>query len=186
MKKITLLAVLLFSTIATAQMDNSWTFGFGLNTIDNSGDGVEDVLDTSAWNTPIFLNSLNFEKRWNKAVATNFGVTINVLDKENVQNGETIQNSQLYFATDLSAKLFYSAYIFGDDRLDWLDAYSVVGAGATMADETFPTANLGLGFNFWLKENIGLRLQTIGKWKLSDNDLMGNHIQHTAEMIIRF
>jgi hypothetical protein len=51
---------------------------------------------------------------------------------------------------------------------------------------TNQTGNLGLGFNFWFQPNLGLRLQTLGKFGFEENTLLNNHIQHTAELVLKF
>lgn len=192
MKKYLLIGSFLISTLITAQTVNldtdvPWTVGIGVNIVDNDGFRFDKPFDTGNWN---FKNplSVNVERKWRDFFSTNLAITLNKLTKDNKQNNGFITESSNLFAIDLTGRFIFDQYIWDQNpRIDPFEGYVLAGFGYTsvLSTDSF-MFDLGLGFNFWLYEDIGLRIQTMGKFGFNDNQYLKNYIQHTAEFIFRF
>ena len=192
MKKIVVIGFLLISSLMSSQSiylnsDVPWTIGVGVNIVDNDGFQFEKPFNSSSWN---FKNplSLNIERKWRDFFSTNFAITINQLTKDNKQNNFDLNESSNLFAVDLTGRFIFDQYIFEQNpRVDPFELYVLAGFGYTYVFSTDTVMfDVGLGFNFWLYEDIGLRLQTMGKFGFNDYQYLKNYIQHTAEFIFRF
>lgn len=192
MKKYLLIGSFLISTLITAQTVNldtdvPWTVGIGVNIVDNDGFRFDKPFDTGNWN---FKNplSVNVERKWRDFFSTNLAITLNKLTKDNKQNNGFITESSNLFAIDLTGRFIFDQYIWDQNpRIDPFEGYVLAGFGYTsvLSTDSF-MFDLGLGFNFWLYEDIGLRIQTMGKFGFNDYQYLKNYIQHTAEFIFRF
>jgi hypothetical protein len=90
---------------------------------------------------------------------------------------------------DANAKLYFDQFYLPTYEVRWFETYALMGLGFTNV-ESFNTGtfNAGLGVQFWFTEakNIGIRLQTVGKWGFTDWIYLKNYIQNSAEVIYRF
>ena len=192
MKKYLVIGCLLVSSLMSSQSINldtdvPWTLGVGINIVDNDGFQFDDPFDANHWN---FKNplSINIERKWRDYLSTNFAITLNKLTTDNKQNNGYIAESSTLFAVDVTGRFIYDQYVFEqNNRVDPFEAYVAMGFGYTsvLSKESI-MFDVGLGFNFWLFQDIGLRLQTMGKFGFNDYQYLKNYIQHTAEFIIRF
>jgi hypothetical protein len=111
-------------------------------------------------------------------------MVINKLSTNKILNGSTINEDQDYFGLDLNGKFY-----FGKEFIKWsaFDPYLVAGFGLNkLGDNTGQSSNLGLGFNFWFNPNIGVRMQSQGKFSFNQIINLNNHIQHSAEIVFKF
>ena len=67
----------------------------------------------------------------------------------------------------------------------WLSIPLIFGINK-VGEITNRTPNYGFGLNLWINPSFGLRLQTVGKYGIIQNTLMNNHIQHSAELVLKF
>ena len=192
MNKYVFIGLFFISTLISAQTsrlntDVPWTIGVGVNIVDNDGFQFDKPFETKNWN---FKNplSVNVERKWFDYFSTNFAITLNELTKENKQNNGYITESSSFFAIDLTGRYVFDQYIWDQNpRVDPFEGYVLAGFGYTSVLSTDSMMlDLGLGFNFWLYQDIGLRIQTMGKFGFNDNLYLNNYIQHTAEFIFRF
>ncbi|WP_191860204.1 hypothetical protein [Hanstruepera ponticola] len=167
--------------------DVPWTIGVGVNIVDNDGFRFDDPFDADNWN---FKNplSINVERKWRDFFSTNLAITLNKLTKDNKQNNGYLTESSNLFAIDLTGRFIFDQYIWEQNpRIDPFEGYVLAGFGYTsVLSKDSMMFDVGLGFNFWLYEDIGIRLQTMGKFGFNDYQYLKNYIQHTAEFIIRF
>jgi len=194
MKKLTLttltLCITIFSfgqrTSADAVLDYPWTIGLGINFINNNGWQAEKAIDTDNWNykNPIVVEA---ERRFSKLLAANVTVSFNALDSNKKQNNFTIPEDLFLYAFDASAKLYWDQWFMETSHLNWFQGYLTSGLGFTNVDtNSTGSFNLGIGFQFWPFEEIGFRIQTVGKWGFKDWIYLKNYVQHSAEVIYRF
>lgn len=190
MKKIALVVVLLVTSFGYAQVDQNqeskkWTFGFGMNSIDNTSKIDSQYLNSDKnWNTVTSLSKLSAERALSSDFAVEAAFSYNKISKEKPQNGQMIINDLNYFALDLNGKFYFDNYIAEQSTVD---AYVVVGASAWTADnKTNQSGNVGLGLAFWMGKGVGLRFQTLGKFASNQEQTVNNHIQHSLELVFKF
>lgn len=191
MKKLSALSLLLltsffgFSQQNDATKNPKWTIGFGVNFIDNTSTLNNQYLNTSKqWNSIPTLSQISVEKSLSDKFSLVSNLSFNVLSTERLQNGILITKNVNYYGFDVNGKFFFDDFIANQSKVD---AFLVLGLGVNSVDNvTNQSGNFGLGFNFWLQPNVGLRLQTLGKFGFEQNTLLNNHIQHTAELIFKF
>jgi hypothetical protein len=111
-------------------------------------------------------------------------IALNVISSDKLQNGISIPEDVNYYGLDINGKFFFDDFIVKQSKID---SYVVLGLGINSVDDvTNQSGNLGLGFNFWFQPNLGLRLQTVGKYGFEQETLLNNHIQHSAELVLKF
>ena len=198
MKKTYLFILISFITLsAIAQIesnglssDHKWTIGLGVNTIDSDGSGINQAFKTKQWNFehPMMLSA---EYKWSDLLATSFSLSFNQLGEDKLIDGLYPNKDLIYVAFDLNGQLYFDHFIFETTRNDWFEAYAIVGLGMPViinndnnnVDGSF---NTGLGFNFWISDNLGLRLQTVGKLAFNHGvNNHSNHIQNSFSVIAR-
>lgn len=168
--------------------DHKWTIGLGANIIDNDGLGSDKAFKTSEWNLYKYPIIFSAERKWSDLLATSFSISFNQFDKESLQDGIYTNKDLLYIALDLNGQLYFDQFLLKTSKTnDWLDAYVIAGVGLPIiASEVNGSFNTGLGLNFWVKKNWGIRLQTVGKFAFDHGDNNhSNHIQHSLSAIIR-
>jgi hypothetical protein len=190
MNKLFLSICLLISTYGFSQSepvtDYPWTISLGINIVDNDGFRFSEPFDTKNWNfkNPLIIGA---ERRFTNFWAANFSLSLNTLENSNLQNNGYLLENKTLFAIDGAAKFYYDQLFMPTYQLNWFQGYAITGVGFTnVGSYNTATFNLGLGFQFWLENNIGLRLQTMGKWGFSEWAYLKNYIQHSAEVIYRF
>lgn len=191
MKKLSALSLLLLTSFFGFSQQNDaiknpkWTIGFGVNFIDNTSTLNNQFLNTSKqWNSIPTLSQISVEKSLSDKFSLVSNLSFNVLSTERLQNGILITKNVNYYGFDVNGKFFFDDFIANQSKVD---AFLVLGLGVNSVDNfTNQSGNFGLGFNFWLQPNVGLRLQTLGKFGFEIDTLLNNHIQHTAELIFKF
>ncbi len=174
-----------FSQENAATQDAKWTIGFGTNFIDNTSKFNRDFLNSSEhWNFISALSVFSVEKSFSENLSVSTTLALNIISSSKLQNEQTIAKDANYYGLDINGKFFFDDYIFSQSKID---SYVVFGTGINSVDDvTNQTGNLGLGLNFWFQPNLGLRLQTLGKFGFEQDTLLNNHIQHTAELVLKF
>ena len=193
MKKLNLSILSMFLTLFSfgqteTVLDYPWTVGVGINIVDNDGFQFGQPFDTDNWN---FKNPIMFsgEYRIKNYLATNLALSFNSLESKNLQNNGTLPTNYALFAIDASAKLYFDQFYLPTYQLNWIETYALLGLGYTNVKKyNTGTFNAGLGLQFWFtkERDIGLRLQTAGKWGFNEWIYLKNYIQHSAEVIYRF
>jgi hypothetical protein len=165
--------------------NSKWTIGLGVNFIDNTSTLNNQFLNSSKhWNFIPALSIFSVERSFSEKVSVSSSIAMNVISSEKLQNGTTLAEDVNYYGLDINGKFFFDDYIVKQSKID---SYVVLGLGINSVDDvTNQTGNFGLGLNFWLQPNLGLRLQTVGKYGFDQNVLLNNNIQHSAELILKF
>ena len=191
MRKLLLFGFIISFTFSNAQMGNTeltdvpWTIGFGVNVVDNSG--AQNPFNTKNWNFSrpwIIEGGYQFRPNW----AINGAVSINKLTTDNLHNNQPIFKDSNLFALDVTVQYMYDHWFTNTPRIDPFEAYVVSGLGFTnvFGDDVF-MFDFGLGFNLWLVQDVGIRLQSMGKFAFNDNSkYLNNYIQHSVQLIYRF
>lgn len=194
MKKILFLLVSIVALQVNAQEEKKeekkeenrkWTVGFGVNFVDNTSTFNNQFLNVNKqWNSVPTVSKISVERSINSLFSADAAFTVNRLTKDKLQNGSTIFSDVNYIALDVSGKFYFDEFIVEKSKLD---AYVILGTGINSVDAVYNgTGNYGLGFNYWIEPNIGLRIQTIGKYAFEQQTICNNHIQHSAELIFKF
>ena len=165
--------------------NSKWTIGLGVNFIDNTSTLNNQFLNSSKhWNFIPALSIFSVERSFSEKVSVSSSIAMNVISSEKLQNGTTLAEDVNYYGLDINGKFFFDDYIVKQSKID---SYVVLGLGINYVDDvTNQTGNFGLGLNFWLQPNLGLRLQSVGKYGFDQNVLLNNNIQHSAELILKF
>lgn len=182
---------LLFSTFASVAQEKNpnvkskWIVGFGANFIDNTATKDNQYFNApKQWNYLSSVSKLSLERILSDQFSIEGNLAINKLSADKMQNGGSISENQIYMGLDLNGKFYFGKSLF---KCPFFDPYIVAGFGINKVGEvTNHTPNYGFGFNLWFNPNFGLRLQTLGKYGINQYTLMNNHIQHSAELVLKF
>ena len=190
MKNLLILFLFLTTFVGFSQQngisqDAKWTIGLGANFIDNTSSVNNQFFNSSRqWNSISALSLLSVERSFSEKLSVSSTIAMNVISSKKLQNGMTIAEDLNYYGLDINGKFFFDDYIISQSKID---AYVVLGLGINSVDDvTNQSGNFGLGLNFWVQPNLGLRIQTVGKYGFEQNTLLNNHIQHSAELILKF
>lgn len=184
MKKTFLAVACFFALIVSAQETQKWVFGSGINFIDNSATTNNEFLKTKNWNSIPFISSFSVDRKLENNLAIGANLSMNQYEANNLQNGSSISRDLTYFVINANAKYTFDQHIVD---VNWFDASLLAGGGFGWLDgKNNQFLNTGLTLDFWMSSSLGFRIQTIGKFAVDNNQLFNNHIQHTAEFIIKF
>jgi hypothetical protein len=174
-----------FSQENAATQDSKWTLGLGANFIDNTSSMNNQFLNSSKnWNFIPSFSIFSVERSFSENLSVSSTIALNVISSDKLQNGISIPEDVNYYGLDINGKFFFDDFIVKQSKID---SYVVLGLGINSVDDvTNQSGNLGLGFNFWFQPNLGLRLQTVGKYGFEQETLLNNHIQHSAELVLKF
>ncbi len=169
----------------TAQENDPWIVGIGINIVDNSGTQFDELLNVEDnWNLSKLVK-ISLEKRFEYDYGIELAITLNEFTVgkiiNNVKNAEDVN----YIAFDLMVKNYTTNY-FTDPRHSKYQGYVTGGIGANFFGGVINTTiDIGFGLNFKISEYILLNLQTLGKFSIDNNTLgNANHLQHSISTII--
>lgn len=189
MKKTLTILSCCFALIGSAQEKQTkekekWVFGSGINFIDNSAITYNQYFKTKNLNAIPFISSFSVDRKLENNLAIGVNLSMNQYQANNIHNGNSISRDLTYFVINANAKYNFDQHI---TDLKWFDASVLAGAGfGWLGGENNQFLNTGLTLDFWLSNTVGMRLQTIGKFAIDNDQLFNNHIQHTAEFILKF
>merc|ERR1711916_259188 len=109
--------------------------------------------------------------------------SINQIDKIYGGTGTTVNVPEFFFwSVDVNVKYDLNMLV-GDTG--WFDPFVLVGGGYTEANKLGEGMfNIGLGYNIWLNENLGINYQTMSRIGFADK--IAYHAQHALGLAIRF
>ena len=188
MKKLSVLFLLLSTLTVEAQENTAkpkWIIGFGANFIDNTATKNGQYANVSdQWNYVPTISKVSFENIISEQFSIEGSLGINKLSKDILQNDKKINDDQNYFGLDLNGKFYFGKAFINSPSFD---PYLVAGFGINrVGDNSNQSSNFGLGFNMWLNSNVGFRIQSMGKYGFTQNTLLNNHLQHSAELVFKF
>ncbi|TXE09249.1 hypothetical protein ES711_04795 [Gelidibacter salicanalis] len=184
MKK--LLIILLVTTFgynAQAQeFEDSWQINAGFNTVGNLGtQNPLERLDEFGFRNPFIIG---IEYRWAQEFSIEQDFSLNGFKKGVYLNDGILTDNLTYFSTNTTVKWFFSDYIY---NLDELELYIGGGVGLFHMDELNTSGNLSGGIQYWINDNLGIRLQAIGKFAVNhkDRQYANNHWQHALQVVYK-
>lgn len=185
MKKIilvTFLSLASFKMFAQEDSASKWIFGVGMNIIDNTSTLNNQFFNLDQMNVGNIVSHVSVEYQpgnWGVVAELNY----NKLEGNTLQNGTLLSRSEYMIGLDVNGKYYFDS-LFTDSTK--FDAALLGGVGVNrFFGEYSGSANVGLSLQYWFKSNVGLRLQTAGKFGFDDQNPLNNHIQHTAALIVR-
>lgn len=162
--------------------DRDWKASVGINAVGNLGsrNPVKD-LGNYGFQFPI---AVAIERQWNEQFALEQDLSLNGFKAGKYLNNGYPSKNLTYFSTNSNLKFYFGDYLFDQE---WLDIYASVGVGLFYMSEMNASANLSGGFQFWLSDNIALRLQTTAKFAANSKNRQyaNNHFQHVFQVVFR-
>ena len=174
------------SSIQAQDENNPWQISFGVNAVD-----VYPTNDTDA-DYPtgtLFSEYFNAADHWNILPSISYiGVSKYIGDGFSVGargSLNKIENLGDVAASDLSYYGLDGTIKYNFLKNTKFDPFAEIGGGYTWVDDIGAgTANVGIGFNYWFTDNIGVTLQT--GYKHAFEDYGTTHFQHLAGLAIKF
>lgn len=167
-----------------------WMIGLQWSAIDDNGDKFGKLFDVNnSWNAMVFPSHLTVDRYFIYGWSMEFGATYSQYKAGKLINDST-NVSGTFFSFDANAK--YSFYQLYAPRLRWIDPYLTAGLGYTFrqqgAAQHAPTVNLGGGVNFWIVNNVGIRLSSQAKFGVYPGfwETPENYLQHSAGLVFRW
>lgn len=188
MKRLKLAVIALFALVTVSNVNaqdenNPWAVGFGLNNVDfyntdNFTDQVKDLLGNTDWNVLPSISRISAEKYLDKGFSLQVAGSLNKIQTLDVENDSDF----LYWALDAIVKYDLNNLV---GETAWFDPYVYLGGGYTSVDDMGEgMLNVGVGFNTWFNDNLGLNFQTGTKKGFSDK--VRSHYQTTLGLVIKF
>jgi len=175
-------------SIAFRNKDPYWIMlGVSWNTVNDNEEHLPNLLDvTGSWNSLFYPARVSFDKHVKKGWSWEAMASFNQYKPNKIVNDLT-GRSGIFFAADFHVKHSF-ARRFNSTVLD-----PFVGAGLGITYRTLvtppitPTANLALGANIWVSNQVGIQLQMIGKLALGADIYTGpnDYVQYTAGLVYR-
>ncbi len=209
-----LVAFALILGVSTNAQNEShpWSLTIGMNAVDFASAGNDGVVTNRGDDAPIFNEFFNIEDNMNFVIApsqitvarfmgkgisvdgtftynriTNFGNKLDS-DDNDLQNGDVEQEN--YVGLDLGVNYHLNTLWNG---MDWLDPYARVNAGFNwIANYNSPVAGGGLGINFWVADNVAIKVQSVFKNNFQEEPenidvfTQPNYFQHTVGLTFAF
>jgi outer membrane protein OmpA-like peptidoglycan-associated protein len=161
--------------------NNPWVIGFGVNAVHNPGTReFKDFVKVENWNVIPSISRVSVGKYIDDGFTFEVSAAINEISK----NHDLDVSEVSFFSFDGHFKYDLNKIV---GKTSFFDPYVFIGGGYTLVDSNGAgTFNGGLGFNLWFNENVGLNFQSAGKHVFNDFYLDGNHLQHSAGLVIKF
>lgn len=184
--KLAVMALFTFATVGTVSAqdsDNPWAVGFGVNAVDvriptKFGEYAKDYIGTSDWNILPSISRITVDKYLNDGFTLQLAGSLNNIETFAAKD----DSDDLYWAIDANVKYDLNN-AFGETS--WFDPYVYLGGGYTsLAEQGEGMLNVGLGFNTWFNENLGLNFQSGAKKEFTDN--VQDHFQHSVGLVFKF
>lgn len=189
--KIALIALFTFVMVANVNAqdsDNPWAISLGVNTVDFYGGGgftdhVKDLLGNGDWNVLPAISRISATKYLEDGFSLQLAGSLN-----RIENYASLNDSNMmYYGLDASVLYDVNKLVeltFGSTT-KWFDPYVYLGGSYTsVGGNGEGMINGGVGFNTWLKENVGINFQT-GTKKGFSGDVKA-HYQSSLGVIFKF
>lgn len=189
--KIAIIALFTFVMVANVNAqdsDNPWAVTLGVNTVDfyNStgfGDNIKDLLGNGDWNILPSISRLSATKYLQDGFSLQLAGSLNKIK----HYGGLNDVNMMYYAFDANVKYDVNKLVdltFGSTT-KWFDPYVFLGGGyVSVGGNGEAMINGGVGFNTWLKENVGINFET-GTKKGFSGDVKA-HFQSSLGVIFKF
>lgn len=178
-----LFALVIVSNVNAQDKNNPWAVSFGANIVDfdvntEISERIKDLGGSTDWNILPSVTRVSLEKYIEKGFSLQLSGSFNKITSLN-----TVDDSDfLYYSVDAIVKYDLNDLL---GETSWFDPFVYIGGGyATANDQGEGILNVGLGFNTWFSENLGLTLQTGSKSGFTDK--IADHFQTSLGVVIKF
>lgn len=188
MKRLKLAVIALFALITVnnvnAQDDNNpWAVGFGVNIVDfydggDIGGQIKDLFGNKDWNFLPSISRITAAKYLNKGFSLQLAGSLNKIDWLDAEDDSD------FFYYSVGANVLYDLNeLVGDTG--WFDPFVFLGGDYVSLDSKGSgMAKVGLGFNTWLNDNLGLSFQHSSKFGFTD--IAKTHYQSSLGLLFKF
>ncbi|MDG5490157.1 hypothetical protein [Psychroserpens sp. SPM9] len=164
--------------------EDSWVLSVGVNAIGSLGtrNPVKDLGDFQ-FKRPF---ALAIQHRWSRIFSIEQDFTMNRFTENTIIDGNPVPEDYNYYSTNTYLKYYISDDLFR--TATWFDVFVGGGLGVFTIDEFNTSANAVIGGTFWVNQDIGIRLQGVGKFAFNhkDNLFDNNHLQYMIQGVFRF
>jgi hypothetical protein len=167
----------------TQERNDTFRISLGVNAIDNTGDrSLFDNATDWAFDQPI---SLGVEYKLNRVFGVEALFSLNEFSSNTVRDGVKLGNDTDYISVDASLKYYIGKYFLNSEKID---IFLNGGFGLYHFVASNSTANLGGGILYWFMDDLGVRIQSMGKFNLGseESSFDSNHIQYFLQLVYRF
>lgn len=167
----------------TSSTKSDWYFGFGLNLVDNTSTVNSQYFNLNQMNFGNIISNISVEYK-----PSNWGfvseINYNKISSNVMQNGAFSETESYFLSLDMNAKL----YVLDSDvsKNDNLEIAFIGGFGINKFRTDFNgTVNAGLSLQYWIKNDIAIKLQTVGKFAFEKSHTLNNHILHSIALVVK-
>ena len=189
MKQLKIAVIALFilalgSNVNAQDQNNPWAVSFGVNNIDfyngsDFGDQMKDLLGNSDWNVLPNISRISAEKYLEKGFSLQLAGSLNKISTFTSKDDSDF----LYYSLGVNVK--YDVNNLIGDTSQYFDPFVYLGGDFVSADSNSEgMLNIGVGFNTWFNENLGLSFQTGTKKSFSSK--VQSHYQSSLGIVIKF
>lgn len=172
-----------FSFAQETKKESKWVIGAGVNFIDNTSSGINEYLNYSNWNATLGFSKLSVQYYYNTNLSVSSEFTINKLDKDVDQNGQSIDANLSYFGFDLNARYNVAGMMKLPNKFS---VEPILGVGNSWTSgNSNQSLNTGLSLGYQINETYVIRVQTLGKFASEKNTVGNNMIQHSLELYFK-
>ncbi|WP_033960084.1 hypothetical protein [Psychroserpens jangbogonensis] len=167
---------------AEEEIQDPWKLSVGVNAIGSLGERQPfSRLGDFQFRNPL---ALAIENRWSKTFSLEQDLTFNGYKKGEEIDGGILKEDYTYISTNTYIKYYFSDVLL---NVDWLDLYVGAGFGIFTIDEVNTSGNLALGGTVWVSDDIGIRLQGVGKFAVhaKDRQFDNNHFQYMLQVVFK-
>lgn len=164
-----------------------WTAGFHGVVVDDDGRPFKDLFNIKqSWNLLPFPTRLNLEGLIKNGWSVELTMAYSRYAAGKMLNNDIATNGGSFVAVDVNARYYRNKQI---NKAGRFDPYVAGGLGYTFRSalaqgQQCPTANIGLGFNFWFNRGLGLNVQSLAKFKMLPRS--SNYLMHSLGLVFRF
>lgn len=163
-----------------------WTFNLGGHVVDDDGQPFNNLFNVNnSWNFLPYPTRLAIDGYFQKGWSFQGEFSYTQFKAGKVINDVVSTVNSTFFSADIHVKYDLNE-VFGDTH--WFDPYVAGGYGYTMrtvaTNPNTATANLGLGFNIWVYQNLGFNLHTMAKFAMQQGT--SNYLHHSVGIVYRF
>ncbi|WP_323786931.1 hypothetical protein [Psychroserpens sp.] len=163
-------------------IDAPWKLMVGVNAVGSLGTRQPFArLGEFQFKNPL---ALAIEHKWSKYFAIEQDLTFNGYEVKNEIDGGILKEDYLYISSNTYIKYYFSDVLF---TADWIDLYAGAGFGIFSVNELNSSGNLVFGGTIWVSDNVGIRLQGVGKFAVNakDRQFDNNHFQYMLQAVIK-
>lgn len=181
----------LWENVRRSTIRAPWIAGLGWNVIDDDGKPFNHLFDANgSWNVVPYPSKLSCEKILIQGWSVEFAANYNQLKSGKRLNNDILKSTQTFISADINGKFSFAEFA---PKLGFFDPYVLHGFGYTYrgagANPNVATANVGLGFNCWVYDNmIGINVQSQAKFAIKSPLIKtsGNYLQHSLGIVYKF